>query len=168
MQVVLPGGVTEVWRSPKVLRSRSSHKDPSLWLGRDSHRAPRAGRRRRQSWTNGSLDPSEPWKGRKGPSRGLPGGVRSSLHWRRLHLPVNSRRRKAKPRLRSEKVAGRQGGPAWPSSLPSHLSRHQTRQTGPRGWAEPGEGPPKHPSGRLAGTQPFHPESQCRILDLAV
>lgn len=148
MQPVLSGGVTEVWRSPKVPRSWVLPLGPKpVPRDRTVTEPPEPGRGEGTAGQLALWVPGSPGRG----GRGLPGPSRASLEgkdpastWRRLHLPVNSRRQKARLQLRSEKAAGRQWGSRWPSSLPSHLSRRQTRQMGPWGWAKPGEGPPKH------------------------
>ena len=134
----------------------------------------RAGEGRGQSWTEGSSDPSEPWKGRKGPSRASLEGKEPASIWSKLHLPVNSQRREAK--LRSEKVAGRQWGhmalPALclaspqngrlplgsPDTSPTHQIRDEQPRWGRRRW-DP-EGGLNQERGSL-NTEPADCEGPC-------
>lgn len=109
MQPVLSGGVTEVWHSPKVPRSWVLPPGPKpVPRDRTVTEPPAPGRGEGTAGQLALWVPGSPGRG----GRGLPGPSRASLEgkdpastWRRLHLPVNSRRQKARLQLRSEKVS---------------------------------------------------------------
>lgn len=121
--------------------------------------APGAGERRGQSWTNGPSRPSQALLERKEPASA----------WRRLHLPMNPRRREAKPQQRSGKVAGCQWGPTGPSlALCPVSSKMGSRpldpltpllpSRGPAGGPDGDRGPPKYrPTRQVRRGPAFHP-----------